>query len=188
MLRFLVKDYNRHSSYNTAVTCFRIAVAVFVIAGLIFAYRQLGYRPEPLTFEGEHTYTVTRLKEYSYRSRRRTYYHYYVTCEDENGKSHDQTVTKAIYSSLKEGESYSCTAFTKKNGTYFISWKGVTSEKEAQKDYYERFPDSNMIYMKWGAIITAGIGAFLVMAGLGELSREKKYIDDTEIMRTGHLK
>ncbi|MBR1393531.1 MAG: hypothetical protein IJ561_06800 [Ruminococcus sp.] len=185
---FLVKDYNRHMSYNMAVTCFRIAVVVFIIAGLVFAYRQLVYKPEPLTFDGEHTYTVTKLEDKSYRYRRRTYHHYYVTCTDENGESHHQTVTKAILYSLKEGESYKRTAFTKPNGTYYISWRGISSVKAAEKDYYELFPDSNMIYMKWGAIIAAGIGAFLVMAGLGELSREKKYYSETAIMRNGYQK
>ncbi|MBR6044880.1 MAG: hypothetical protein IKP47_04515 [Ruminococcus sp.] len=184
MFSFLFKDYNRHSCYNMAVTFFRIAV-VTGAAALIFLLLRLTYTPKTMKEEGTHTFTVTKLEKHTYHHRRSTTTAYNAICVDENGGSHNQKIDSALYSYLKKGQSYTCATYSTEGGAYYISWKNVTDPKQATKDFYSINPDSTMIVL---FIITAALGVLTlvnVMIGLTELRRERKFAEDTLIMRRG---
>ena len=78
--------------------------------------------------------------------------------------------------------------YTSAGGGVFISFGDLTDTVKATKEYYSRFPDTGMIFLKWAAIILGGLTLLNIIIALAELEREKKYYRDTEIIRTGELR
>ncbi len=47
--------------------------------------------------------------------------------------------------------------YTSTGGGVFISFGDLTDTVKATKEYYSRFPDTKMIFLKWAAIILGGL-------------------------------
>ena len=186
MLGFLKKDYNRHHSYNTAVTFFRIAL-VFLLLTLGAAALRFFYSPPMLKADGTHSYTVNRLDKHTVHHRRSTTTTYHAACTDEEGKSHNQTITKTEYETLKKGQTYECPSYISEGGGYFISFGKITTAARATKEYYSRFPDQHIVARDIVMFILLGLTVLNIAIGLSQLKREKKFIEDTDIIRRGSL-
>ena len=184
MFGFLKKDYNRHSAYNVGVVFFRIAAAFLVLAAAACVYR-FTYSPPQLASEGVHSYTVTDKDRHTYHHHRSTTVTYTVNCTDEEGGKHNQTVTDAEYSILEKGQTYQRPAYRSEGGGYFISWGYITDTAEATKEYYSRNPDQHIIARNIVMFVLLGLAAVNAVIGLTQLGREKRFIRDTQIMRTG---
>jgi len=185
MLGFLQKDYNRHSSYNTAVTCFRITGIFLFITLLAVLYYFAAPLPE-LKSDGMHDYTITDLDSHVVRSTRRRSTHYYtLDCVDENGKKHSQTISYSNYTWLVKGKTYTCPSYFVENGAYYICFDMKTNSKEAAKIYYKQFPTQSMIARKYVIPVPLILAFLFFLAGRMELKREKEFIRDTEVMRQG---
>ena len=184
MFGFLKKDYNRHFSYNVAVTFFRIA-AVFLVLTLCAGAWRLTYSPPLLTPDGVHSYTVKELKKNVYHTRRGTSVTYWAICDDEEGGYHNQTITETEYNALEDGNTYHCPSYISEGGGYFISFGYIKDTAEATKEYYTRFPDQHMTARNIVVIILLGITLVNVFIGAAQLRREKKFKEETEIFRNG---
>lgn len=182
---FLKKDYNRHHSYNTAVTLFRIAVVLGVLALGFFIWRKL-YVPPLMADEGIHDFVITDKRSQTFHHRRSTTTYYYIDCVDEKGEKHHQTVTRSNYLYLEKGKTYSAQMFSREDGVRYISWGKLVTAKQATKDYYNRYPDTTMQNLSICWIACAGLGVLFVAAGIGTLKKGQKYLQDTEIIRTGN--
>ena len=186
MFGFLKKDYNRHHAYNTAVTFFRIA-AVFLVLTLAAGAWRLTYSPPRLTPDGVHSYTVTSLDKHTIHHRRSNTTYYTASCTDEKGGKHNQTVSSAEYGILVKGKTYQRPAYISEGGGYFISFGNITDVDAATREYYDRFPDQHIIARNIVVLILLGFTVLNAVIGLSQLQREKKFIKDTEIMRTGRM-
>ena len=184
MFGWLCNDYNRHSSYNMAVTFFRIMV-FFMVAALIALLAYLTYTPPLMHEEGVHSFTITSLDKHTIRSRRSTTTTYHASCVDENGGPHNQKITAREYATLIKGQTYECPMYSADSGAMFISFGGISNVKAATKEFYSRNPNGTMIAMRIG-VIALGVLAFLNLSiALAELRRERKFRDETAIMRNG---
>ena len=184
MIKYLQKDFNRHSSFNTAVTCFRLTGIFLFITLLAVLYYFAAPIPE-LKSDGMHDYTITDTRIHSTHHKGKTTHHYYLSCVDENGKKHEQTISKNNYQWLVKGKTYTCPSYFVENGAYYICFDMKTDSKEAAKIYYKMFPTQSMVVRKFAVPIPLIIAGIMFMLGLMELGREKKFIAETEIMREG---
>ena len=184
LFTYLKKDYNRHFSFNMAVTFFRIAL-VLAFAALIVLAAKLTYMPPLMKEEGVHSFTITHLNKYTVRHRRSTTTRYSAQCVDENGGNHNQNITSGEYATLVKGQTYERPMYSNESGSVFISWGNITDVKKATKEFYRRNPNATMSALNIGCIALGGLTFVSVLIGLGELRRERKYYNDTAIMRTG---
>lgn len=187
MFKYLHKDPNRHSAYNMAVTFFRIGAFFLFISLIVVLYYFAAPKPK-LTSDGIHSYTVTKLEKTTVRSHGRhthTSYHYSLVCVDENGSTHNQKITESEYQRLEKGRTYTCPSYLVPDGSYFISFGIIRDTEKAADEYYKRNPTPTMVARKFLIPIPLILFAISVVIGIGELSREKKYLRDTEIIRKG---
>ena len=88
---------------------------------------------------------------------------------------------------LVKGKTYQRPAYISEGGGYFISFGNITDVDAATREYYDRFPDQHIIARNIVVLILLGFTVLNAVIGLSQLQREKKFIKDTEIMRTGRM-
>ena len=73
-------------------------------------------------------------------------------------------------------------------GGHFISWDNISDPEKVSKVYYERFPDQNTVAFRIGLVILATVTAMNFFIGWRVKQREKKYYQETAVMRTNDWK
>ena len=182
MFRFLLRDPNRNSHFNTAVTVFRVAF-VFAFISLLTVLWRFSYNPPQLKSAGIHTYTITDHHTSVTHRRRHTTTHYNVNCVDEDGNKHSQKVDRSNYEFLQIGKEYICPAFTSEGGAYYISWDLSFNADDATREYYKLNPDGEMTVRMIIMYVPIGLTVFFIILGISELGLEKKYDREISIMR-----
>ena len=198
MTNYLRKDYNKDPLYNAGVTFLRSMLFLLILMTAAVTYR-FTYKPYPLESEGLQKITVTTLEKsvsHTYSIGRRVHVHYHLEAVNDVTKhKYSQTITAAEYRTLKEGQTYSKPVYKTRAGR-FISWAGITDVKKAQKLYYSRFPDSEILLCRTiivilGLLALANLAIAIGLIRKGNFNTKKSAVVKSavsyeEIMQAEH--
>ena len=181
MRNYLKKDDNMPYEYNRAVTYFRIAAAIIAAIIVILLTYIFVYTPPKLTYLENRNYTVTNTYEVkrtgSVRGGSNKYRYWLTLRNDETEKEHEWAVSEKVFNMYTEGEKVSLPVHTIENTKkVFISLENNTDSKAAQKEFYKRYPTTEMkIYMyTLMTLIVAVLG--ILAAGEKELIRANSHV------------